>query len=62
MQLSNVIVFFKIVAVWQILKTLEIIDITTLTALVQPTGFYCFAYKVKILMILTYPNESLIGK
>ena len=52
-------IFFEIVAVSQILETLEIIDIT---ALVQPTGFYCFAYKVKILMILTYPNSSLIGK
>ena len=54
--------FFEIVAVSQILKTLEIIDITTSTASVQPTGFYCFAYKVKILMILTYPNSSLMGK
>ena len=62
-QLSNAIeCFFEIVAVSQILKTLEIIDITTSTALVQPTGFYCFAYKVKILMILTYPNSSLKGK
>ena len=57
MQLSNLIeCFFEIVAVSQILKTVGIIDITTSTALVQLTGFYCFAYKVKILMILTYPK------
>ena len=48
--------FFRNCSCSQILKTLEIIDITTSTASVQLTGFYCFAYKVKILMILTYPK------
>ena len=41
-------IFFEIVAVSQILETLEIIDITTSTASVQPTGFYCFAYDYKV--------------
>ena len=42
----NEMFFFEIVALSQILKTLEIIDIMTSTA-VSATGFYCFAYKVK---------------
>ena len=51
-----VINFFRNSSCFANLETLEIIDIMTSTALVQPTGFYCFAYKVKILMILTYPK------
>ena len=61
-QLSNVIeCFFRNCSCFANFEN-KIIDITTSTASVQPTGFYCFAYKVKILMILMYPNSSLIGK
>ena len=61
-QLSSVTVFFEIVAVSQILKTLEIIDITTCTLYSLAIGVYwiCFAYKVKILMILTYPKTPVL--
>ena len=61
-QLLNVIDFFVIVAVSQILTLQRNYSYYDVDSIGQATGVYCFAYKVKILMILTYPNSSVIGK